>query len=147
MHSFCPSFLHSVSVRKIPYDLLWVRMLTLCNETITLSAILFVLPAEKSFHGSIAFSSFIHFISSSLQVTFSRRMLLLFSNAEGSHWFQWKQCVDFTTVWKSNIFRTMHLCIILVGNQLDTQFLMWYIYLNPLHVLSILCSSSGGQLY
>jgi len=39
----------------------------MCNETITLSAILFVLPAEKSFHGSIAFSSFIHFISSSLQ--------------------------------------------------------------------------------
>jgi len=42
-------------------------MITLCNETITLSAILFVLPAEKSFHGSIAFSSFIHFISSTLQ--------------------------------------------------------------------------------
>jgi len=36
-------------------------------KQITLSAILFVLPAEKSFHGSIAFSSFIHFISSSLQ--------------------------------------------------------------------------------
>jgi hypothetical protein len=42
-------------------------MITLCNGTITLSAILFVLPAEKSFHDSIAFSSFIQFISSSLQ--------------------------------------------------------------------------------
>jgi len=36
-------------------------------KQITLSAILFILPAEKSFYGSVAFSSFIHFISSSLQ--------------------------------------------------------------------------------
>jgi hypothetical protein len=26
--------------------------------------------------------------------------------------------------------------IILVGNQLDTQFLLWYVYLNPLYVSS-----------
>lgn len=36
-------------------------------KQITLSAVLFILPAEKSFYGSVAFSSFIHFISSSLQ--------------------------------------------------------------------------------
>jgi len=30
---------------------------------------------------------------------------------------------------------------ILVGNQLDAQFLLWWVYLNPLHVSS---SSSGG---
>ena len=30
----------------------------------------------------------------------------------------------------------MHLRIILVGNQLDAQFLLWYVYLNPLHVSS-----------
>ena len=34
------------------------------------------------------------------------------------------------------IFWTVHLCIILVGNQLDAQFLLWYVYLNPLHVSS-----------
>jgi hypothetical protein len=34
------------------------------------------------------------------------------------------------------IFRTVHLRIIPVGNQLDAQFLLWYIYLNPLHVSS-----------
>jgi len=34
------------------------------------------------------------------------------------------------------ILRTVHLCIILVGNQLEAQFLLWYVYLNPLHVLS-----------
>jgi len=27
-------------------------------------------------------------------------------------------------------------CIILVGNQLDAQFLLLYVYLNPLHVSS-----------
>ena len=26
--------------------------------------------------------------------------------------------------------------LILVGNQLDAQFLLWYVYLNPLHVSS-----------
>jgi hypothetical protein len=37
---------------------------------------------------------------------------------------------------KFNIFwTTVHLRIILVGNQLDAQFL-WYFYLNPLHVSS-----------
>jgi hypothetical protein len=36
---------------------------------------------------------------------------------------------------KFYIFRTMHLRIILVGNQRDAQFLL-YVYLNPLHVLS-----------
>jgi len=46
------------------------------------------------------------FIISSSQVTFSRRNLFLFSNAEGSHCFQWKQCIDFMTVWKSFILRT-----------------------------------------
>jgi len=30
----------------------------------------------------------------------------------------------------------MHLRIILVGNQYDIQFLLWYVYLNPLHVSS-----------
>jgi len=34
-----------------------------------------------------------------------------------------------------NIFWTLHLRIILVGNQLDAQFLR-YVYLNPLHVSS-----------
>ena len=34
------------------------------------------------------------------------------------------------------ILRTVHLRIILVGNQLVTQFLLLYIYLNPLHVSS-----------
>ena len=33
-----------------------------------------------------------------------------------------------------NIFLTVHLRIILVGNQLDAQFLLRYVYLNPLHV-------------
>ena len=33
-----------------------------------------------------------------------------------------------------NIFLTVLLRIILVGNQLDAQLLLWYIYLNPLHV-------------
>jgi hypothetical protein len=42
-----------------------------------------------------------------------------------------------------NIFLTVHLRIILVSNQLDAQFLLCYIYLNPLHV----SSNSGGQLY
>ena len=37
---------------------------------------------------------------------------------------------------KLYIFLTMHLHIILVGNQYDAQFLLWYIYLNPLHVSS-----------
>jgi hypothetical protein len=37
---------------------------------------------------------------------------------------------------KFYIFLTVHLRIILVGNQLDAQFLLWYVYLNPLHVLS-----------
>jgi len=35
-----------------------------------------------------------------------------------------------------NSFLTMILCIILVGKQLDTQFLLKYVYLNPLHVSS-----------
>jgi hypothetical protein len=36
-----------------------------------------------------------------------------------------------------NIFRTVHLCIILVSNQLEAQlFYNTYIYLNPLHVSS-----------
>ena len=30
----------------------------------------------------------------------------------------------------------MHLRVILVGNQLDAQFLLWYVYLNSLRVLS-----------
>jgi len=34
------------------------------------------------------------------------------------------------------IFLKMHLRIILVGNQLDAQFLLQYVYLNPLHVSS-----------
>jgi len=34
---------------------------------------------------------------------------------------------------KYYIFLTVHLCIILVGDQLDAQFLL-YVYLNPLHV-------------
>jgi len=33
-------------------------------------------------------------------------------------------------------FLTVHLRIILVGNQHDVQFLLWYVYLNPLHVSS-----------
>jgi len=37
---------------------------------------------------------------------------------------------------KFNIFRVVHLLIILVGNQLDAQFLLCYVYLNPLHVSS-----------
>jgi len=34
------------------------------------------------------------------------------------------------------LLHVMHSLIILVGNQLDPQFLLWYIYLNPLHVSS-----------
>jgi hypothetical protein len=34
------------------------------------------------------------------------------------------------------IYLTVQLCIILVGEQLDAQFLLWYVYLNPLHVSS-----------
>ena len=34
------------------------------------------------------------------------------------------------------IFRTLHLRIIMLGNQSDAQFLLWYVYLNPLHVSS-----------
>jgi len=37
---------------------------------------------------------------------------------------------------KFNIFRAVHLRIILVGNQLEAQFLLCYVYLNPLHVSS-----------
>jgi len=35
-----------------------------------------------------------------------------------------------------NIFLTVHLRIIPVGNQPDAQFLLWYVYLNPLRVSS-----------
>jgi hypothetical protein len=46
-----------------------------------------------------------------------------------------------------NIFRTVHLRIILLGNQLDTQFplnmFIWILYMFR----EIMCSSSGGQLY
>jgi hypothetical protein len=35
-----------------------------------------------------------------------------------------------------SIFLTVHLRIILVDNQLDAQFLLCYVYLNPLHVPS-----------
>jgi hypothetical protein len=34
------------------------------------------------------------------------------------------------------IYLTVHLRKILVDNQLDAQFLLWYVYLNPLHVSS-----------
>ena len=37
---------------------------------------------------------------------------------------------------KFYIFLTVHLRIILVDKQLDAQFLLWYVYLNPLHVSS-----------
>jgi len=36
----------------------------------------------------------------------------------------------------SMIFPNNVFSIILVGNQLDAQFLLWYVYLNPLHVSS-----------
>jgi len=46
-----------------------------------------------------------------------------------------------------NIFRTVHLCIILVGNQFDAQFFydmfLWILYMFQ----ATMCSSSGGQLY
>jgi hypothetical protein len=35
---------------------------------------------------------------------------------------------------KFDIFQTVHLRIFLVGKHLDAQFLLWYFYLNPLHV-------------
>jgi hypothetical protein len=35
-----------------------------------------------------------------------------------------------------NILFSNTLALILVGNQLDAQFLLWYVYLNPLHVSS-----------
>jgi len=38
--------------------------------------------------------------------------------------------------WKFNIILNVHLRIILVSDQLDAQFLLCYIYLNPLHVSS-----------
>jgi len=31
-------------------------------------------------------------------------------------------------------FLTVHLCIILVSDQLNAQFLLQYVYMNPLHV-------------
>jgi hypothetical protein len=38
--------------------------------------------------------------------------------------------------WWFNISRTVQLRIILLDNQIDTQFLLRYVYLNPLHVSS-----------
>jgi hypothetical protein len=37
---------------------------------------------------------------------------------------------------KFYIILTVYLRIIVVGNQLDAQFLLLYVYLNPLHVSS-----------
>jgi hypothetical protein len=34
------------------------------------------------------------------------------------------------------IFLTVHLRVILVGNQFDARFLLWQVYLNPLHASS-----------
>jgi hypothetical protein len=45
-------------------------------------------------------------------------------------------CLRRLVIIKFYIFRTLHLRIILVCNQLDAQFLLWYVYLNPLHVSS-----------
>ena len=50
--------------------------------------------------------------------------------------FQVESSEELTLVSFFCIFRTVLLRIILVGNQLDTQFLLWYVYLNPLHVSS-----------
>ena len=44
-----------------------------------------------------------------------------------------------------NVLLTAHLSIILDNNQLDTHLIYFTIlYYNPLHVSSIICSSSGG---
>jgi len=52
--------------------------------------------------------------------------------------FQWQvmfeQCSQHHSYAKCYIFLTAHLRIILVGNHLDAQFLLWYVYLNSLHV-------------
>jgi len=43
------------------------------------------------------------------------------------------------------VFLTVHLSIILGSDQLDTQLLyLKYVYYDPLHVSSTICSSSGG---
>jgi hypothetical protein len=47
---------------------------------------------------------------------------------------------------KFYIFRTVYLCIILVGNKLDAHFLLWYVWV--LYIFrATMSSSSGGQLY
>jgi len=46
-----------------------------------------------------------------------------------------------------DVLLTMHLSIILVINNLMRKFLVYNkIYYMPLHVLSAMCSSSGGQI-
>ena len=44
------------------------------------------------------------------------------------------------------ILLTVNFDIILDNEQLDTCFILQYIYYNPLHVSSIICSSSGGGI-
>ena len=46
------------------------------------------------------------------------------------------KCQRSNQIKKDYIFLTVHLRIIPVGNQLKTQFLLWYVYLNPLLVSS-----------
>ena len=57
-----------------------------------------------------------------IRVVFSRYLM---------YWLISLMCIT-----KFYIFYTVHLHIALVDNQLDAQFLPWYVCLNPLHVSS-----------
>jgi hypothetical protein len=58
--------------------------------------------------------------------------LVYFTRIDGRH--IWKK--SFTITLFFYVFLTVHLCIILVGNLFNVQFLLWYVYLNPLHASS-----------
>ena len=64
-----------------------------------------------------------------------------------SHWadFHWSWHLIFFL----NVLLTVHLSISLNNDQLDAHllyFILQYVYYNPLHVSSIICSSSGGWI-
>jgi len=53
--------------------------------------------------------------------------------------------VTMTQVLTFDVFLTVNHSIILATDQLNAQILVLYIYYIPLHVSTLLCSSSGGQ--
>ena len=44
------------------------------------------------------------------------------------------------------VLLTAYLSIILDNDQIDTRFILQYVYYNPLHFSSIICSSSGSWI-